>query len=177
MRIKIIAALFFCFYFSPAISQDKKLLHSFEKHIRREPDIRMQGLIYFYGECKEDYIISLFSDSTFLISYSYSGTGNYYPNYKKHELAEGSFFNKAGIIYLVRNSSVVESVEMLFKLPSTVPKNDMPKQLEQLLTVNAPLKIEYSDISLTFYNSAGAFMNFTKENLFEKYRSLLSSNN
>lgn len=155
MRIKIIAAIFICFYSNLAFSQTKTLLHSFERHLRAEPDRNLNGLIYFFGEKKEDYTISLFSDSTFTITYFYSGTGNYYPNYKTFETVIGNFFKKVGVIYLVRNNLVLYSTQSFL--------DSVPKRLEQMLAPGVPVKIEYSDNSLALYSTGEWSMVFMKK--------------
>ena len=119
----------------------------------------MNGIMYFYGERKEDYAIRLFSDSTFTITYFYTATGNYYPNYKAYETATGNFYNKDGIIYLIRNNSVFST--SLFTLREINFGNSAPKKLEQILTLGVPVKIEYSNNSLALYNDGGWSMIFT----------------
>lgn len=106
-------------------------------------------------ERKEDYTIRLFSDSTFTINYSYSATGNYYRNYKTSETATGSFFNKDGVIYLVRNNLILYSTQSSL--------DSIPKRLEQMLVVGVPVKIEYSDDSLALHNIGGWSMLFMKK--------------
>jgi hypothetical protein len=155
MRIKIIAAIFIFFYSMPGFSQTRTLLHTFESRLRNNPSA-MNGVMNFYGERKEDYTIRLFSDSTFTINYSYSATGNYYRNYKTSETAIGSFFNKDGVVYLVRNNLVLYSNQ--FYLDS------IPKRLEQMLALGVPVKIEYSDNSMALYNAGGWSMVFMKKN-------------
>ena len=126
------------------------------------PNPNMNGIMYFYGEKKEDYTIRLFSDSTFTITYFYTATGNYYPNYKTFETVNGSFFNKAGVIYLVRNNPVFYS--SLFSLREISFGSLAPKKLEQMLTLGVPIKIEYSDNSLALYNTGEWSMIFMKKN-------------
>lgn len=156
MRIKIIATIFIFFCSSPGFSQTKTLLHTFESHLLDKPDPNMNGVMNFYGKKKEDYTVRLFSDSTFIINYSYSATGNYYRNYKTSETAIGSFFNKAGVIYLIRNNLILYSNQ--FSLDS------IPKRLEQMLAIGVPVKIEYSDNSMALYNAGGWSMIFMKKN-------------
>jgi hypothetical protein len=162
MRTKIIATIFICFYSSLGFSQTRTLLHTFERHLLDKPDLNMNGVMNFYGERKEDYTIRLFSDSTFTITYFYTATGNYYPNYKAYETATGSFYNKDGIIYLIRNNSVFPA--SLFSLRQINFGTSAPKKLEQMLTLSVPVKIEYSDNSLALYNTGGWSMIFMKRN-------------
>jgi len=118
--------------------------------------------MHFYGERKEDYTIRLFSDSTFAITYFYTATGNYYPNYKSYETATGSFYNKDGIIYLIRNNQVF--LAPLFSLREISFSTSVPKKLDQMLTLGVPVKIEYSDNSLALYNGEWSMI-FTKRAL------------
>lgn len=161
MRIKIIAAIFICFYSSRGFSQTRTVLHTFERHLLDKPDINLNGIMYFYGERKEDYTIRLFSDSTFAITYFYTATGNYYPNYKDYETATGSFYSKDGIIYLIRNNSVFSG--SLFSLREISLRSSPPKKLEQMLTLSVPIKIEYSDNSLALYSTGEWAMIFMKK--------------
>ncbi len=156
MRIKIIATIFICFYSNLGFSQTSKLLHRFYHNSRVKPDPSLNGIMYYFGEKKEDYTIRLYSDSTFSITYFYSATGNYYENYKTFETAIGRFFNKDGVIYLVRNNIVLYSTE--FSLSS------IPKRLEQMFAPGVPIKIEYSDNSLALYSSVEWSMIFMKKN-------------
>lgn len=161
MRIKTIATIIICFYSGLSFSQSKKLLHSFEQHFRSTPDPGLNGICYWYGEKKEDYTINLFSDSTFTITYFYTATGNYYRNYKTIEIATGSFYNKGGIIYLIRNSSVFSNSS--FSLREINLGISAPKKLEQMLALGVPAKIEYSDNSLALYSTGEWSMIFMKK--------------
>jgi len=118
--------------------------------------------MYFYGERKEDYTVRLFSDSTFTLTYFYTATGNYYPNYKTFETVTGSFYNKAGVIYLVRNTPVFYS--SLFSLCEINFGTTAPKKLERILNLAVPVKIEYSDNSLALYSTGEWSMIFIKKN-------------
>ena len=162
MRTKIIATIFICFCSSLGFSQTRTLLHTFERHLLDKPDPAMNGIMSFYGERKEDYTIRLFSDSTFAITYFYAATGNYYRNYKTFETATGSFYNKDGIIYLIRNNSVFSNSP--FSLREITLDASEPKKLEQILNLAVPVKIEYSDNSLALYNTGGWSMIFMKRN-------------
>lgn len=162
MHIKIIATIFICFYASLVFSQTRTLLHTFETHLLDKPNPNLNGILYFYGERKEDYTIRLFSDSTFTITYSYTATGNAYPNYKTLETATGSFFNKGGFIYLIRNNSVFSG--FLFSLREINLGTSTLKKLDQMLSLGVPVKIEYSDNSLALYNAGGWSLIFTRKN-------------
>ena len=100
--------------------------------------------------------MSLFSDSTFVVTYSRSGAA--FPNYKKSEMATGKFFNQYDSIYIIRNS-----------IAEFIPDKYNLSRLEQVFGI-LPIRIEYSNDRLSLYNSAGIFFTFFKENVFEKYK-------
>jgi hypothetical protein len=157
MCIKIIATIFICFYSCLGFSQTKQSLQYFERHSEISP--RFQGSCWGMGQyryCKEDYAISLFSDSSFFISYS--RTGNLYP--ELYQILEGNFFKNNDGIYLIRDSVI-----------SKFSKNPLAGGgLEQVLNIGIPLRVEYTDDAMSFYNSAGPFLFFKKTNPFIKYK-------
>ena len=158
MRIKIIAAIFICFYSSVIFSQTKQLRQYFERHFETSQP-RFGGSCWGmkqYRHCKEDYAISLFSDSTFVISYS--RTGNLYP--ELYQILGGNFFTNNDGIYLIRDTVV-----------NTVSKNPFSGgRLEEVFNIGIPLRVEYTNDDMSFYNSAGPFLSFKKTNPFAKYK-------
>jgi hypothetical protein len=158
MRIKIIATIFICFYSGLSFSQTKKLLHYFERHSEIFPNVHNVGCRGMdYTQSKEDYAISLFSDSTFVMSYS--RTGNRFP--EQHEVATGKFFKENDSMYLIGDS-------IIGKFFKSSP--DEVSRLEEVFNIGVPLRIEYSNDGMSFYNSAGPFLIFKKASILNKYK-------
>jgi hypothetical protein len=160
MRIKIIATIFVCFFTIASFSQTKKLIGTFERHFEfssLKPQSSCWGPTeYIWGY--EDYVISLFSDSTF--SLAYFKKGSQYVGYKSNEIAHGYLFSKDDTSYLVKNKRDSE----LFK---SIPDKS---RLDQVFLNNIPLKIVYNNDSLMVYNSAGPALVFTTVNFLDKYK-------
>jgi hypothetical protein len=160
MKVKIIAAIFICFYSGLGFSQTKKVLCFFDGEIAVS-----EGNVSCFGggnykSGKEHYSISLFSDSTFLISYSRKG--DVFPDYMKNEIATGRFYNQNDSLNFI-TKTIAEVMP--------VPDKHKASRLGQSFG-GLPLRVEFSADNLSFYNSAGGcFITLYKANFFEKYRS------
>jgi len=153
MRIKIIAAIFICFYSNQIFSQTKKTV-SYEWHLE-VPDRPESCWIPPVTGGFENIIIYLFPDSTFMCTYS--SDGNLHPECKTKETARGRIISKDGSLYLVRNAGGNEFIT-----------DSLRSRLEQFFATDLSTRIGYSGDKLFVYSQADPYLVFRKTNFFAR---------
>jgi hypothetical protein len=157
MRIKIFAAIIISLLPFNGSSQNKILLHSFTKHLEVEDKAAISCYSSSIKGWYEDYALNLFSDSTFRISYFYSGGREIHQDHQISETAKGIYYSRSGSIYLtLAEEGRVFSSNTLYEM-----------------FFNGPvLRIEYDADNLSLYNARGRTLVFKKAGVLDNYKTI-----
>jgi len=158
MHVRIITAIIVCHLSFNGFSQEKILLHSFTRHFEIQAVPKPPSSCYGVEKkaWHEDYVLNLFSDSTFTFTYFYSGGGNYYHDHKHDEKIKGRYFKINGIVYLEQDKNASKFCENT--------------SLDAMFFNDRHLRIEYDNNALSLYEAGGRILTFKKPGTLDNYK-------